>query len=58
MMMKSDAKGYDLKIFHQRFEAAELLKKREIIPKLYKHFQKYIDNSYHKVSDILKNLHD
>lgn len=58
MMIKCNAKGYDCKIFQQRFEAAELLQKGEIITKLYTHFQKYIDNTYLKASDIMENLHD
>lgn len=57
-MIKPDGKGYDFKIFHQRFEAAALQQKGEIIPQLYSHFQKYIDNSYHKASDIQENLYD
>lgn len=56
-MIKCDIKGYDIKIFHQRLEAAKLLQKGEIITRLYTHFQKYIDNSNHKASDILEILH-
>lgn len=54
-MTKCDVKGYDFKIIHQRFEAAELLQKGEMITKLYTYFQNYIDNSNHKASDILEN---
>lgn len=57
-MIKCDVKGYDCKIFHQRFEAAELLQKGEIITKLYRHFQKHIDNIYLKAPYILESLHN
>lgn len=58
MMIKGDVKGYDYKIFHQRFEADELLQKDEIITKLHRHFQNHIDNTYLKASDILESLHN
>lgn len=57
-MIKCDVKGYDFKIFHQRFGAAELLQKAENLTKLYAHFQKCINNSYHKAPNNLENVHD